>query len=31
MGEILKTSAICFTMTMVGLLLGFFLLKVQGD
>ena len=32
MGEMLTTSAICFAMTLIGLSLGFVLLKVtQGE
>lgn len=31
LGEILLVSAICFTMVIIGLSLGFLLLKVQGE
>jgi hypothetical protein len=30
-GEILTVSIICFTITLVGLSVGFALLKVQGE
>nr|WDA99165.1 cytochrome b6-f complex subunit VII [Gronococcus sybilensis] len=29
--EILNTAIVCFTMTLLGLSLGFALLKVQGE
>jgi hypothetical protein len=31
LAEILTTSASCFSMTLLGLALGFGLLKIQGD
>jgi hypothetical protein len=31
MAEIVTTAATCFTMTLIGLSLGFVLLKVQGE
>ena len=31
LAEMLSTAATCFTMTLIGLSLGFALLKVQGD
>jgi hypothetical protein len=31
LAEMLTTAATCFTMTLIGLSLGFALLKVQGD
>jgi len=31
MGEMLVVSSICFVMTLIGLALGFALIKVQGE
>ena len=31
LGEILVTSAVCFGMVLLGLSLGFLLIKVQGE